>query len=80
MNNGCVEEENVSFERTDKDMKNHFKPLFVKAKVDEVGVNKMLVDGGAIVNLMPHILLKKIGKFNTDLRPHNMVLSNHKGK
>lgn len=42
-------------------------------------VNKILIDGGATVNLMPHFLLEKIGKFNTNLRPQNMVLSNYKG-
>lgn len=43
-------------------------------------MNKIMVDGGAAVNLMLHILLAKIGKFDTDLRLHNMVLSNYKGK
>lgn len=32
------------------------------------------------VNLMPHFMLKKIGKFDIDLKPHNMVLSNYEGK
>lgn len=43
-------------------------------------VNKILVDGEATVKLMHHILLAKIGKFDTDLRSQNMVLSNHEGK
>lgn len=80
INNGWIEEENASFERPDKWMKQHFKPLFIWVKADRVGVNKVLFDGGATVNLMPHFLLKKIGKFDTNLRPHNMVLSNYEGK
>lgn len=43
-------------------------------------MNKILVDSGAAVNLMPHFLLEKIGKYDTDLMPHNMVLSNYEGK
>lgn len=43
-------------------------------------MNKILVDGGAVVNLMPHFLLVKIGKFDIDLRHHNMVFSNYEGK
>ena len=43
-------------------------------------MNKILVDEGATINLMPIFLLGKIGKFDTDLRPHNMVLSNYEGK
>ncbi|XP_050876896.1 uncharacterized protein LOC127080626 [Lathyrus oleraceus] len=80
MNNACVEEHNAFFERHDKAMKNHLKPFFIREKVENVGINKILVDGGATVNLMPHFMLKKIGKFDTDIKPHNMVLSNYEGK
>lgn len=80
MNNGCVEEQNAFFERPDEAMKNHLKPLFIRGKVENVGINKILVDGGVKVNLMPHFMLKKIGKDNTNTKPHNMVLSNYEGK
>jgi hypothetical protein len=53
MNNGCLEEQLASFEKPDLGMKNHLKPLFIRAKVDGVGVNKVLIDGGDAVNLMP---------------------------
>jgi len=43
-------------------MKGHLKPLSIQAKVDDIGVNQVLVDGGVVVNLMPQSLLKKIGK------------------
>lgn len=79
MNNGCMEEENASFERLDEGMKQHLKPIFIRSKVDEVGGNKVLIDGGVAMNLMPYFMLKRIGMFDTDLRPHNMVLSNHEG-
>lgn len=45
-----------------------------------MGVNKGLVNGGATVNLISHFLLNKIGKFDTNLRPRNMVMSNYEGK
>jgi hypothetical protein len=47
--------------------------------VDEIGINKVLVDGGAVVNLMPQSLLKRIGKTDKDLKPHNVILSNYEG-
>jgi len=47
--------------------------------VDEIGINKVLVDGGVVVNLMPQSLLKRIGKNDKDLKPHNVILSNYKG-
>lgn len=61
-------------------MKSHLKPVFIRVKVEKATVNKILVDGRPAVNLMPHFLLGKIGKFDIDLRPHNMVLSNYDGK
>jgi hypothetical protein len=61
-------------------LKNHLKSLFVRAKVNDVCVNKELIGGGEVVNLMPHSLLNKIGKYDTDLHDHNIVLSNYEGK
>ena len=44
MNNGCIEEQQATFERPDLGMKNHLKPLFIRAKVEGVGINKVLID------------------------------------
>lgn len=80
MNNSCVEEKNAFFERPDKVMKSHLKPFFITGKIEDVPINKILVDCGAIVNFIPHHILRKIGKYDTDAEPHNMVLSNYEGK
>jgi len=48
--------------------------------MDEIGINKVSVDGGVAVNLMPQSLLKRIGKTDKDLKPHNVILSNYEGK
>lgn len=61
-------------------MNNHLKPLFTKVIVDNYGVNNFLVNIGAAINLMSYSLLSKIEKFDTDLKPHNMVLYNYEGK
>lgn len=58
----------------------HLKPLFIRDKVDGTVVNKMFVDRGATVNLMPHSLFKRMGNTDEDLRPNNIVLSNYEGK
>ena len=50
LNNGVVEEQNAFFERPDKGMKGHLKPLYIRSRVEQVGINKVLVDGGAAVN------------------------------
>lgn len=61
-------------------MKNHLKPLLIRAKVERVTTNKVLVDCGATVNIMPHHLLKKIGKYDIDLTSHNVILSDYRSK
>jgi len=63
MNNGCVEDQHAVFERPDVSMRLHLKPLFIQAKINGVGVNKVLVDGGATLNLLPH----------------NVILTNYEG-
>jgi hypothetical protein len=68
------------FEKPDEGMKNHLKLLFVRAKVNDVFVNKVLIDGGAPVNLMPYSLLNKIGKYDTNHHDHKIVLSKYEGK
>lgn len=60
-------------------MKSHLKPLFITGKVEDVLINKILVDCGTTVIQMPHHFLRKIGKYETDTKPHNMVLSNYEG-
>jgi hypothetical protein len=39
-----------------KESINHLKPLFVRSHIDGIPIDKMLVDGGAVVNLMPYSL------------------------
>jgi len=80
MDNGCVEGHKAMFERPDHHMQHQLTPLFIHAKINDVGINKVLVDGGAVVNLLPHFLLKKIGLSEYDLKPHNVVLCNYEGK
>ncbi len=67
---GYGDQQKAIFEKPNGSMKSHLKSLFIRAKVDDVRINKVLVDGGVVVNLMPQSLLKKIGKCGKDLKPH----------
>ena len=40
----------------------------------------MLVDGGAVVNLMPYLVFKKLGLRDEELIKTNMVLNRFEGK
>ncbi|MCH93373.1 hypothetical protein A2U01_0014322 [Trifolium medium] len=57
-------------------MRSHLKPLFIKAEINEdFKVNKVLIDGGAAVNLMPESFLPKIDKTEKDLMDHNIEIT-----
>ena len=59
----------------DKPVKHrHLKALYVKGFVDRKPMNKMLVDGGASVNLMPYTTFCKLGKGPGDLMETDMML------
>jgi hypothetical protein len=59
-----------------KDGANHLKALYVKGFINGTPISRMLVDGGgAIVNLMPYSLFKKIGGKDDELIKTNMTVS-----
>jgi hypothetical protein len=47
----------------------------VRDHIDGIPIAKMLVDGGAAVNLMPYSLYRKLGKQDDELVKTNMTLS-----
>jgi len=42
IDNGCVEGQQAMFERSDHHMQHHLKLLFIQAKINDVGINKVL--------------------------------------
>ena len=64
----------------DKPVKHrHLKALYVKCFVDGRPMSKMLVDGGASINLMPYTTFHKLGKGPEDLIETNMMLKDFGG-
>ena len=59
----------------DKPVKHrHLKALYVKGFVDGKPMSKMLVDGGASINLMSYTTFRKLGKGPGDLIETDMML------
>ena len=58
-----------------KDSDNHLKALYVRGHINGKPVSRMLVDSGAIVNLMPYSLYKKLGGTDEELIKTNMTVS-----
>ena len=64
----------------DKPVKHqHLKALYIKGLVDETSMGKILVDGGASVNLMPYTTFCKLSKGPRDLIETDMMLKDFGG-
>jgi hypothetical protein len=58
-----------------KDTDNHQNALYMKGHINGKPISRMLVDGGAIVNLMLYSLFKKLGGSDEELIKTNMTVS-----
>jgi hypothetical protein len=58
-----------------KDTDNHLKALYMQGHINGKPISRMLVDRGAIVNLMSYYLFKKIGGSDEELIKTNMTVS-----
>jgi len=58
-----------------KESDNHLKALYMRGHINGRPISRMLVDGGAIVNLMPYSLFKKLGGMDEELIKTNMTVS-----
>jgi hypothetical protein len=56
----AVGAERAVFEKPTK-LGGHMKPLYIKGHIDETPVGRMMIDGGASVNIMPLTLFEKLG-------------------
>ena len=64
----------ATFEKPEDEKRQHLKVPFLKGFVDGKPVTKMLVVGGAAVNIMPYVMLCKLGKSQDDLTKTDMML------
>jgi hypothetical protein len=58
----------------------HLKALYLKGYINGHPVNKMLVDTGAAVNIMPYSVLRRLGRSAEDLIKTNVTLSEFNGQ
>jgi len=58
-----------------KESDNHLKALYMRGHINRKPVSRMLVDSGAIMNLMPYSLYKKLGGLDKELIKTNMTVS-----
>jgi hypothetical protein len=65
----------VIFEKPRGKSYKHLKALYLKGYINGQPVNKMLVDTGAAVNIMPYSVLRRLGRSTGDLIKTNVILS-----
>jgi len=53
--------------------------LFVKGRVDGQPISKILIDGGATINIMSYVMYRKLGKGDQDLTKTDMMLNDFEG-
>ncbi|GKV07193.1 hypothetical protein SLEP1_g18991 [Rubroshorea leprosula] len=56
-------------------MARHIRPLYIHAHMDGMPINRVLVDNGATVNVLPTYMLHKIGKSLKDLMETEVMIS-----
>ena len=57
----------------------HLRPLYMKAHINSKPINRMLIDEGAMLNMMPYSTVRKLGRTHKDLKETNMTMSNFTG-
>ena len=58
-----------------KESDNHLRALYMRVHINGKPVSRILVDSGAIVNIMPYLLYKKLGGTDEELIKTNMMVS-----
>jgi hypothetical protein len=70
----CLSPKEVMFKKPEESSQ-HLKPLYVWGHIDEKPISRMLIDGGAVINLMPYSIFKKLGRNDDELMKINPTLN-----
>ncbi|KAJ8564553.1 hypothetical protein K7X08_001013 [Anisodus acutangulus] len=63
-----------------EEMVKHFKPLYVKAYINDKAFSRVLVDNGVVLNVMSLLSLKSLSKIREDLISTNMTMASFIGE
>ena len=70
----------IIFEKPKEKSYKHLKGLYLKGFINGKPVNRMLVDTGTAVNLMPYSVLLRLGRSSADLIKTNVMLNDFNGQ
>ena len=75
----CRDTGKIVFEKPLLAMCQYLKPLYIKAHMDGKPVNRVLVDNGVVVNILPTSMLRKLLKTENDLIAMDVFVSGFAG-
>jgi hypothetical protein len=58
----------------------HMNPLFIKGHINSRPMGRMMVNGGASVNIMTNVVFEKLGHREEELKQTNLSLSRFSGE
>jgi len=61
-------------------MEMHLKSLIMNAKIEGKFIEKVLIDGGSTINILPKTMLKRLSKKIEDIVPQNIMVSDFNGR
>jgi hypothetical protein len=70
----CLNPKKVVFKKPEESSQ-HMKPLYVRDHIDERPISRMLIDGGAVINLMSYSIFKKLGRADNELVKTKLTLN-----
>jgi hypothetical protein len=70
----CLEPKEVVCEKPEESSQ-HLKSLYIRGYIDGKPISKMLIDGGAAINLMSYSIFKKLGREDDKLMKTNPMLN-----
>jgi hypothetical protein len=70
----CLSPKEVMFEKPEE-LSQHLKPLYIRGHINGKPVSRMLIDGGAAINLMSYTVFKKVGREDDELVKTNLMLN-----
>jgi hypothetical protein len=70
----CLDPKVAMFKKLEESSQ-HLKPSYIRGHIDGSPTSRMLVDGGATVNLMLNFVFKKFGREDDELVKTNLMLN-----
>jgi hypothetical protein len=70
----CLSPKETVFEKPEESSQ-HLKPWYIRDHIDGRLISRMLIDGGAAINLMSYAVFKKIGWEDNELMKTNLTLN-----